>query len=182
MRLLRKAYYLLMQKKRNRYLEGLKKRGLQLGRDVQIIDDFFFDPSHCFLISIGDNCVICPNVRLIVHDASTKGFLGYTKIGKIDIRENCFIGDSTIVLPGVTIGPNSIVGAGSVVSRDVPPRSVAVGNPAKVLFSLEDYLHRIKERSEHKRVFGEDYYIQFLDELKKKEILDSISSDIGFIV
>ena len=48
------------------------QKGLKIGKNVEIIDTFFFDPSHCFLISIGDNCTICPNVRLIAHDASTK--------------------------------------------------------------------------------------------------------------
>ena len=108
-------------------------KGLKLGKGVEIIDTFFFDPSHCYLISIGDNCTICPGVRLIAHDASTKKFLGYTKLGKIDIKENCFIGDSTIILPGVTIGPNSIIGAGSVVTKNIPPNVVAAGNPARVL-------------------------------------------------
>ena len=81
---LTKLYCYLKQKKRKRYIEGLISNGLKLGKNVQIIDTFFFDPSHCFLISIGDNCTICPNVRLIAHDASTKKLLGYTKIGKID--------------------------------------------------------------------------------------------------
>jgi len=108
---IKKIYYLLQSKKRQNYINRLIANGLSLGRNVDIIDNFFFDPSHCFLISIGDNCTICPNVRLIAHDASTKKILGYTKIGEIDIKENCFTGDSAIVLPNVTIGPNSIIGA-----------------------------------------------------------------------
>jgi maltose O-acetyltransferase len=58
--------------KKRRYLNVLISRGLRLGNHVDIIDTFFFDPSHCFLISIGDNCTICPNVRLIAHDATRK--------------------------------------------------------------------------------------------------------------
>ena len=92
---LTKLYCYLKQKKRKRYIEGLISNGLKLGKNVQIIDTFFFDPSHCFLISIGDNCTICPNVRLIAHDASTKKSLNYTKIGKVNIGNRVFIGTAS---------------------------------------------------------------------------------------
>jgi maltose O-acetyltransferase len=175
-------YYYILSIKKKLYLSSLVKKGLVLGNNVGIIDTFFFDPSHCFLISIGDNCTICPNVRLIAHDASTKKYLGYTKIGKIEIKENCFIGDSVIVLPGVKIGPNSIVGAGSVVKNDVPPDSVAVGNPARVVFSLTEYLLKIKKLSANKQIFSEEYDIEKLDDKKREEILLSVLDSIGFIV
>ena len=157
-------------------------KGLKLGKGVEIIDTFFFDPSHCYLISIGDNCTICPRVRLIAHDASTKKILGYTKLGKIDIKENCFIGDSTIILLGVTIGPNSIVGAGSLVTRDIPPSTVAAGNPAKVICSLDDYIKRMRNLAEGKKIFDESYFIENLDDRKRKELLKSVGNSIGFIV
>jgi len=179
---LRSRHGTLMQKKRARYIEGLQRKGLTLGRNIEIIESFFFDPSHCFLISIGDNCIICPNVRLIAHDASTKKHLGYTKIGRIDIRENCFIGDSAIVLPRVTIGPNAIIGAGAVVTRDVPPGMIAAGNPARIVGSVDEYLQRIATMSRDKRIFGEDYYIDRLDDIKRQEIIRSIGETIGFIV
>jgi maltose O-acetyltransferase len=119
--MLNKLYHLIVKKRRQAYINRLIANGLTLGKNVDIIDTFFFDPSHCFLISIADNCTICPNVRLIAHDASTKKILGYTKIGKIDIKENCFIGDSALILPNVTIGPNTIIGAGAIVTKDIPP-------------------------------------------------------------
>ncbi len=178
----RRWYGSLIEMKRQRYIQTLKARGLNLGKDVQIIGTFFFDPSHCFLISIRDGCTICPNVRLIAHDASTKRHLGYTKIGRIDIRENCFIGDSAIVLPNVTIGPDAVIGAGSVVTRDIPPGSVAAGNPARVLGSLADYLKKIETIRKEKKVFSEDYFIERLDAVKRREIVDSIGKTIGFIV
>jgi carbonic anhydrase/acetyltransferase-like protein (isoleucine patch superfamily) len=53
------------------------------------------------------------------------------RVGRIDIRDNVFIGHQAIVMPGVTIGPNAVVAAGSVVTRDVPPGTVVGGVPAK---------------------------------------------------
>lgn len=178
----RTLYYYFETKKREKYLQKLIDNGLQLGNNVIIVSDYFFDPSHCFLISIRDNCTIAPNVRLIAHDASTFKLLGYTKIGKIDIKENCFIGDSTIVLPNVTIGPNSIVGSGSVVTKDIPPNMIAAGNPAKVITSVDTYISKIETISKLKTIFNEDYFIENLDDTKRKEIINSIGDSIGFII
>jgi maltose O-acetyltransferase len=169
-------------KKVEKYLATLKKNGLRIGNNVTLLDNIFFDSSHCFLISIGDNCIICPNVRLIAHDASTKYFLGFTKIGKIEILDNCFIGDSSIILPGVTIGPNTIVGAGSLVTHTLPPNVVAVGNPARVLSTVEEYIKKITSLGEHKKIFSEEYYIDKLTDEKRKELMEAIGNTIGFIV
>jgi len=179
---LKKIYNGIENKKRSKYLRKLVNNGLKIGRNVDIVSNFFFDPSHCFLISIGDNTTIAPNVRLIAHDASIKKILGYAKIGKIDIKENCFIGDSVIVLPNVKIGPNSIVGAGSVVTRDIPPNSIAVGNPAKVISTVDEYINKIKNMSSSTKIFGREYHIQHLDEIKRKEVLDALENRTGFII
>jgi maltose O-acetyltransferase len=120
-------------------------------------------------------------VRLVAHDASTKLYLGYTKFAKISIKENCFIGHSVTVLCGVTIGPNSIVGAGSVVTKDVPPNTVVAGSPAKIVCSLEEYLarHRVEDRAV---IFGEEYFIGNLDDAKRKQLLDAAERGGGYIV
>lgn len=179
---IRRIYYKLLKYKKQSYINSLINKGLRLGENVEIIADFFFDPSHCYLISIGNNSTICPNVRLIAHDASTKTFLGYTKLGKINIKENCFIGDSSIILPGVTIGPNSIVGAGAIVTKDVPEGKIATGNPARVIATLEDYINKIKELSKDKKIFNEDYLIGNLDVKKRNELVHYIGNEMGFII
>ena len=171
-----------LSKKRKAYIKHLQRRGMKIGINVEIVDNFFFDPSHCFLIEIGDNSVISPNVRLIAHDASTKKHLGYTKIGLIKIMKNCYIGDSVIILPNVTVGAYSIIGAGSVVTRDIPPRVIAAGNPAKVISNLEKYLEKIKSIEKNKRIFSEEYYIENIDNKMRAEIICSIGDSIGFIV
>ena len=62
------------------------------------------DPSHCWLIEIGDNVTFGPHVQVLAHDASMHNVLGYTKIGRVRIGNNVFIGAGSIVLPNVQIG------------------------------------------------------------------------------
>ena len=86
--------------------EKLIKMGLKVGRNFGRLNGVILDPSHCWLISIGDNVTMAPRVHILCHDASTKQFLGYTKIGRVDIGDNVFIGAESVVLPGVSIENN----------------------------------------------------------------------------
>jgi maltose O-acetyltransferase len=172
----------LLSLKRRRYIEGLIRKGLKLGSNVQFASDFFLDPSHCFLIHIGNNVTFAPNVRVIAHDASTKQFLGYTRIGQVQILDDCFIGDSVIILPGVTIGPRAIVGAGSVVTKDIAENSVAMGAPARVVGTLDEYLLKRMNAAEERGIFGKEYWTGSLTEEGRAKVLKLLSSGDGFIV
>jgi maltose O-acetyltransferase len=180
LRLLRRFYSSLKTQKRESYLKDLQADGMKIGTNVQIVDDFFFDRAHCFLISIGDNTTIAPGVRLVAHDASMKNALGYTRFGKIDIKENCFLGYSATILCNVTVGPNSIVGAGSIVTKDVPPFSVVAGSPAKFVCSLEDYLSR--HRVDDSNVYGMEYWNGNLDNEKRFQLLQTAEQGGGYII
>jgi acetyltransferase-like isoleucine patch superfamily enzyme len=68
------------------------------------------------------------------------------RVGTVDIRDNVYVGYRAIILPGVTIGPNAIVAAGALVTRDVPPGSVVAGVPAKVVGSVEETVRRMQEQ------------------------------------
>lgn len=182
--LLQTAYHKVLEIKSEKYLQKLVANGLTIGEGTQItdIDSVFFDPSHCYLITIGRRCIIAPNVRFIAHDASTKLFLNYTKFAKIEVNDESFIGDSAILLPGVSVGPHSIVAASAVVTRDVPPNTIVAGNPARVISTLDAYLAKIRKIEKAKKVFNENYYIEHLTKEKKKELLESIGSDFGLII
>lgn len=92
------------------------------------------------------------------------------------------MGDSVIVLPGVAIGSNSIVGAGSVVTRSIPENSVAAGNPARVIATTAAYLEKIETIRNGNMVFDAGYHIEHLDGEKRSEILAGLNHQMGFIV
>lgn len=121
----------------------LKKRGLTIGKNTDIYTNKI-DFGHGYLISIGDNVTIASDVRLLTHDASTKKILGYSKIGRIQIGNNVFIGAQAIILPNVSIGDNVVIGAGSVVAKDIPSNSVVIGNPCRIIGTYENYAERMK--------------------------------------
>ncbi len=171
----------MMAEKKKRYIAELVARGLRLGKNVDILDDVYLDPTHCYLISIGDNCTIAESAKLIAHDASIKIHLGYTKIGPITIGKNCFIGSNSTILMSVEIGVNSIVAAGSVVTKNVPPNTIVAGNPATVISTLDDYIEKIKSTSTGKKIFAADYFAGNLTEEKRKELMESIGDSMGFI-
>ena len=135
----------------------LKKMGLKVGRNFSRQGGVILDPSHCWLIEIGDDVTLAPRVHILCHDASTKHGLGYTKIGRVTIGNNVFIGAETVVLPNVTIGNNIVVGANSTITRDIPDNSVVAGNPAKVVCSYDEFLEKNKKRMEETALYGREY-------------------------
>lgn len=88
-----------------------------------------FDRTHPSGIHIGPESYVAFGAVILTHDMS-RGLYADTRIGA-----RCFIGAHSILMPGVTIGDGSVIGAGSVVTRDVPAGSVAAGNPARVVRS-----------------------------------------------
>jgi maltose O-acetyltransferase len=180
--LLNALFSILRGYRRKAYIADLVKRGLKIGKNTHIMDGIFLDPSHCFLISIGDNCTLAPNVRLMAHDASMHGFLGITRIGKVIIEDNCFIGDSVLILPGVRIGHHTIIGAGSVVLKDIPSCSVAAGNPARVICGLEEFLSKHKKRRQQFKAFPEnEYMIDRLTPEKMREMIEYLEKNEGYM-
>ena len=92
-------------------------------------------------ITIGADCQIGPNVQLLTPTHPVEPTPRRDKLEgarPIVIGDNVWIGGGAIVLPGVTIGDNSVIGAGAVVTRDVPANVVAVGNPARVIRSIDE--------------------------------------------
>lgn len=160
----------------------LIKNGMKVGKSFHRGARCFIDPSHCFLISIGNNVTMSIGVTVLAHDASTEKLLGYTKIGQVNIKDNVFIGANSTVLPNVTIGSNSIIGAGSIVTHDVPDNTVVAGNPAKMIGSIEQYVKKNRKIRDTTRLFSEKYTMRYhVTDDMKKEMIKETTGKLGFI-
>ena len=106
-----------------------------------------------WIITLGDNVHITDGVRFITHDGGTLLFrnivpdLEITK--PITVGDNVYIGNCTLIMPGVNIGNNVVIGAGAVVTKDIPDNSVAVGVPARRIKSTDEYFEKLKSESLH---------------------------------
>jgi acetyltransferase-like isoleucine patch superfamily enzyme len=106
-----------------------------------------------WLITLGDNVHITDGAKFITHDGGTLLYrkqipdLEITK--PIVVGNNVYIGNDVIILPGVTIGNNVVIGAGAVVTKDISDNSVAVGVPARVIKTADEYFAKIKAESLH---------------------------------
>lgn len=124
----------------------LKKIGCHVGKDIFVGDSVIVDAGHADLIYIGDHAHITGGCRLLCHQRNLRHYrkgddaakLPY-KLGEIHIGKGVMIGMETLIMPGVTIGDGAIIGAYSLVTKDIPAWTVATGRPATVT-------HVIKER------------------------------------
>lgn len=105
-------------------VEELVKCGMSVGTDFWYGDNCRFDWSFPWLITIGNNVTLSHDVDIIAHDASLQKCLHVTKLAQVIIEDNVFIGANSTILPGVKIGVNSIVGAMSLVNKNIPPNEV----------------------------------------------------------
>jgi acetyltransferase-like isoleucine patch superfamily enzyme len=133
------------------YAEFLRRQGRlhAIGRDCSILPGTAItDPSY---VRLGSN-ISLSQCTLLGHDGSISVLnLAYgarlESVGKIDIRDNVFVGWGAIVLPGVTIGPNAIVAAGAVVTSDVPPNTIVGGVPARPIGTVDALVEKLRTRT-----------------------------------
>lgn len=118
----------------------LRKLGCKVGKDVFVGDYVRIDLSHADMITIEDHAHIASGTRLLCHQRNMNDYCvgdDYAKLGyiikPIHLCKGCLIGMESFIMPGVTIGEGAIVGAGSLVTKDVPAWTVATGRPAKVI-------------------------------------------------
>ena len=127
-----------------RIVELLRKQGVLIGENVHIYDSKI-DGTYGKCIRIGNNVTIT-GAQIIAHDASTKKFIGYTKVGRVFIGNNVFIGVNATILPETFIGDNVIIGAGAVVRGRVDSDSVMIGNPAVRICSCTEYIEKNRKQ------------------------------------
>jgi len=105
---------------------------MRLGVGGRIAHPIYFDRLHPWLISIGDHVLLSPYVAIVTHDATLAHHTGQTRLGRVDIGDRVMVGVSAVILPGTSIGEDSVIGAGAVVRGEVPAGSLVMGNPGKV--------------------------------------------------
>lgn len=114
------------------------------GKSIEIGDGCYINFNCNFVddgkITIGDHVMFGPSVTIAtVGHPINPNYREYMYTDPVRIEDNCWIGAGTIICPGVTIGKNSVIGAGSVVIKDIPANSVAVGNPCSVLRTIDEH-------------------------------------------
>jgi len=152
------------------------KKGVIIGKNVELYDTQI-DSKRGFLVSIGDN-VIITGTHILTHDASTKLFVGYTKVGNVSIGNNVFIGVGCIILPGVTIGNNVIIGAGTVISKSVSDNAIVVGNPQLVIGTIENFIEKNVNSLKNSPIFQNKKKYDNSDMIEMKKLLEN---SIGYI-
>ncbi len=152
-----------------------RRIGVKMGKDCRLISlssgTFGSEP---YLVTLGDHVTISGGVRFVTHDGGVWVFRREVPdidvISPIVIGSNVFVGLNCILMPGVTIGDNCVIGAGSVVTRSIPDGSVAAGVPARVIGSFESYREKSLERGVYIRGMQPSEKRRYLEEKFSQEI------------
>lgn len=169
-------------------VEKLRKRGVVVGMHVEIESEAEIDYTHGFQVEIGDYVTLGHHSRIYAHDTSAKLYLDRTRIGRVKIGNRVSIGACSIILPGVFIGDDVIIGAGSVVTKDIPSGCVAAGNPARVIGTLKSFLAKWRKQMEIHPCFGNEYSFALqhgdgdnVTDALKQEMVKAMVNRFGFV-
>ena len=140
----------------------------------------FIDVLTSEFVEIGDNFISAPGAIILSHDSSLFNKKGIYRVEKTIIKDNVFLGTKAIILPGVTINDNAIVGAGAVVTKDVPENSVVAGNPARIICTVDEYYQKCVDKNclyTPPKSFCDNWKTRKLNEIELNEFQNKIKKD-----
>ena len=151
--------------------------GGKMGKNCEIYSSVLFG-SEPYLIELGNNVRVTEGVKFITHDGGLWTLRNMYDdmqkadyFGKITVKDNVHIGMNSVIMPGVTIGQNCVIGCGAVVTKDIPDNSVAVGVPAKVIETIDEYYSKKMDKV---------IMTKGLDNNKKRKILEAKITGGGY--
>lgn len=134
--------------------EYLRDKVYYMGNNVKIFTEAI--GTEPYLLSIHDNVNVAAGVKFLNHDVSCFNVSRYLnldnpldKVGSITLHENCMVGAYSILMPGCSVGKNSIVAAGSVVTKHIPANEVWGGVPAKFIMTIDEYADKLMRINEN---------------------------------
>ena len=129
-----------------------KRLGVQMRGKVTIYgSSYSMFSAEPYLVTLGNNVFISIGASFVCHDGSTLPFRrdipDLELAGPISVGDDVFVGMGALILPNVKIGNRCVIGANSVVTKDVPDGHIVAGNPARVICTTDDFLERAADRS-----------------------------------
>lgn len=171
MNLIKKIYLLIL--KEINFKKYARKIGVNFSDDIIFIGHGISFGSEPYLITIGKHVLISNEVLFVNHDGgihvlNDEKYKNVIKYGAIKVGNNVFIGQRSIIMPGVKIGDNVVIGAGSIVTKSIPSNTIVAGNPAKFICSYDDYCKTSFENSP-------SYDLMNYKKNKKNEVIEICS-------
>ena len=186
MGLIKHLKFLYRHKDSKTLIKFLRKRGITIGEGCVFRDPktAIIDRTRPCLITIGNNVDMNRYFTIMTHDYVTSVFIHkygefINSSGRVTIGDNVYFGMNCTVLKGVTIGENCIIGANSLVPKDIPANSVAIGTPAKVVCTIEEFFERRKKAAMEEAF---DYARCIKERLGRMPVIEDFKEEFGLFV
>lgn len=182
-RKLRNRYRAYIKATSSEYIEQLRLGGVKVGKGTVVFDTdkVEIDVGRPELLEIGNNVFIHRDCVILTHDWTGWCFVNsdkefYPSHAKVKIGDNVWLGERVMVLKGVTIGNNCIIGAGAIVTKNIPDNSIAVGVPARVICSYDEYKKKRSEKHVEESLEYASCIIKSGRDPKKEDFYDDYPS------
>lgn len=186
MNLIQRLYHRFFSKasEYDKEITDLVSKGMTVGEDCHFYSGEGFDHIYPHLISFGDHVTVSTNVTILAHDASTNVVKCGTKLGRVTVGSNVFIGTGTTILCNTKIGNNVVIGASTLVNRDLPDDGVYAGIPVRRICSIQEYEAKTKALRETAPDLSKiKPWYEWFDATpeEREQMKDALRDTVGFI-